>query len=287
MRDVFVETILSKDSEGDAQPLSNITVEVFIAGSTTEYATIYQSRSGVATGPSPITGSSGNNPFTTGDTGLVIFWCETGEYDVRFTDTEGIPRIQQIIIPFQAASPVDLAEATAVSIRIGDQIPSVNDEDSPDGRFLLADGRLLSSSAYPELDALIGESAPPAKKHRYNGGLSPAPGLFKIPDKRGRSSIGANDFGTAQGAATGNTRHLIIVGESGGEALHTLTTSELAPHVHTFPVYETTQGNLGNYAEKSSGFVGGNVGTTNWTGGGQGHNTVHPVEADAWLIRVK
>lgn len=84
---------------------------------------------------------------------------------------------------------------------IGDMWPTCNPGDRAGGRILLADGRTLSSAAFAVLDSKIGASAPAPFTHAYNDGVSPGAGLFRIPDKRGRSSRGADDFGTARGAA--------------------------------------------------------------------------------------
>jgi microcystin-dependent protein len=71
--------------------------------------------------------------------------------------------------------------------------------------------------------------------HAYNGGVDPGgtPLKVRVPDKRGRSSVGATNYG--QGAAA-NTNAFIQAarGANGGEVQHTLVQAELAQHAHGY-----------------------------------------------------
>lgn len=114
---------------------------------------------------------------------------------------------------------------------VGAQMPYVGTTDPPavDGiaAWLICDGRLVNSTDYPALDALIGAAAGVgAGRHLYNAGAAPAAGQFKLPDKRGRVAVAA---GTATGArgATAKTS-----GVRGGEETHQLGTSEMPTHSH-------------------------------------------------------
>lgn len=115
---------------------------------------------------------------------------------------------------------------------VGVEMAWAGSGDPSDSRFLLADGRLIDSATYPEFDALCGQAATGADKHRYNQGVSPGAGKVRIPDKRGRGSVGASNMGTAQGNATGNDRVQLAAGQSAGEVVHQLTGNEHGAHVH-------------------------------------------------------
>lgn len=97
-------------------------------------------------------------------------------------------------------------------------------DEVPDG-YVLCDGRPLEQAAYPKLYAVIG--------HKYDnapgaGGIlaypSPAEGKFRVPDLRGRFIVGYNDTDS----------DYEVVGKTGGEKSHLLTSLETAvpPHTH-------------------------------------------------------
>ncbi len=82
--------------------------------------------------------------------------------------------------------------------------------------WLLEDGAFVPQATYPALFGVTG--------HAFNGGVDPADGTFKLPDCRGRSSVGP-DFGAGRlsaantvGAAAGTETHLLTGAESGTSA---------------------------------------------------------------------
>lgn len=163
---------------------------------------------------------------------------------------------------------------------IGSQVPWVGTVDPGDGVWVLGDGRLIDRWTYTKFFNFAG--------HAYNGGVDPGNNKVRIPDKRGRSSIGAPDFGTAAGAATGNARAQAARGLNGGEVAHTQTMGELAPHAHTVSLGSTVM-NPGNTPVEAVGATGGHAGTFGITqnqGGGGAHNNLHPYEADFWIVRI-
>jgi microcystin-dependent protein len=98
--------------------------------------------------------------------------------------------------------------------------------------IVLADGRTLSSSAYPTLDARIGAAASSPNTHLWNGGASPGAGLFRIPDYRGNVRVGPDNMGTARGAASRIPNSSRALGQSSGEDRHTQTGAEVGQHAH-------------------------------------------------------
>lgn len=103
------------------------------------------------------------------------------------------------------------------------------------GSYAWADGGLINSDTYSVYRDRTG--------HAYNGGVSPGSGtptqgtggvgpLIRLPDKRGRVSIGGNNYG-AGAAGAANTRAAANRGTGGGERDHQLTVTELAAHGHS------------------------------------------------------
>lgn len=84
--------------------------------------------------------------------------------------------------------------------------------------YMMCDGTRLLATAYPELYAALG------RLHT----LSTVPtGYFCLPDLRSRFIVGYNDSDTDYNA----------IAKVGGEKKHTLTTSEMPSHTHTFNDY--------------------------------------------------
>lgn len=200
-RDFFETTIGKADpATGIYSVLSNVRISVYSRGTTTP-VTIYQREpdTNVAQGPSPEAGAIGaTNPFTTGASGSVQFWCAApGRYDVAIHDNVVPARIADRTIQWNAVAidgipETSLAQAILDAIvPIGGQLPYAGSGDPAGGRWLLCDGRTVLQADYPVLFSRL--------SHRY--GADPGGGGFILPDKRGRVSVGADDFGTARGAA--------------------------------------------------------------------------------------
>lgn len=123
---------------------------------------------------------------------------------------------------------IDSKVAAAVEAPpIGSQMPYVGTGD-PNANWLLADGRTLAQVEYPALYARI--------SHRYNGGAAPpVDGLgratFRLPDKRGNTSVGADTMGTARGSA-GRLTASNALGQRAGAERVTLATGQLPVHGH-------------------------------------------------------
>jgi microcystin-dependent protein len=112
---------------------------------------------------------------------------------------------------------------TEPGVPIGAMIPTGATGDPADTRFLLADGRALARTGqYALLFAAIGTS--------YGAGDGST--TFNIPDRRGRTSVGADNMGTAAGAAGRLPNSNRALGQNGGEERHVLITAELAAHAH-------------------------------------------------------
>lgn len=191
-------------------------------------------------------------------------------------------------------------------VPIGGMLPYSGDGDPPETNFLCCDGRLISTTTYAAYFARVG--------HKYNGGADPGGGQFRIPDKRGRTSVGEDDMGTARGAAGRLPNSNRVHGQSGGEERHVNTVTEMPAHSHTVNSHNHGGGNhshgpgAGTFFVESgvanvgagTGFDWGLVATTaasgtiissespgtNSQGGGVASNVMQPYEVDNWIVRV-
>ena len=180
------------------------------------------------------------------------------------------------------ASWVELAREPAVPV--GTLAPYAGSGDPAGGSWLLADGRLVAQATYPLYFAAVG--------HAYNLGVDPGGGMVRLPDKRGRVSAGADDMGTAAGAASRLGSLPRARGQVGGVHEHTLTEAQMPAHGHAVSV------DIRGAAE--NGVVGGRtpIATTQLatntasstgaaaTGGGGAHPNLQPYEVDHWIVRV-
>lgn len=134
---------------------------------------------------------------------------------------------------------------------------------APEG-WLLCDGQAVGRSTYARLFASIGTI------HGEGDGAT----TFNVPDMRSRFPLGAVDE----------------PGETGGEASHTLTAGELAPHQHTEITWSGMNVTLAGGSEgalliqTSSGGARGNL-VTNNAGGGQPHNNMPPYLTMNYIIK--
>lgn len=197
-----------------------------------QVASIFQRSTGVAAGPSPESGATGGpNPFTTSLLGSIQFWAERGKYDIFVHDLTVPARIADRLIPWEASPSDDVrlaslnAEIVNLFCPISGCLSYGGSVDPPGGIFLLADGRLVDKTTYAAYFALVG--------HKYNGGVDPGANKVRIQDKRGRVTVGADNMGTAQGAASRLPNSNRVAGQNGGEERHTLTAAESGSPAHS------------------------------------------------------
>jgi microcystin-dependent protein len=107
-------------------------------------------------------------------------------------------------------------------VPIGGMVDYAGVGDPLGGNFLLADGRLLSRSAYPALFAALGTA--------YGAGDGST--TFGIPDCRGRTTVGPDNMGTPAGDAARLSAN-DARGNVGGEEKHAQTLVEVGVHSHT------------------------------------------------------
>lgn len=168
-------------------------------------------------------------------------------------------------VPLGVATKQYVEALLSVFFPTGVQVP-YGGATAPTG-FLLCDGSAVSRTTYAGLFAIIGTT--------YGAGDGST--TFTLPDKRGRTSIGA---GTGSGL-TARTR-----GTKGGEENHLLTLAEAPAHFHTTTLTASEGGGEGAQYAPGGGTFGATVSfNTDSKGGGGAHNTMMPYEVDTWIIK--
>jgi hypothetical protein len=130
---------------------------------------------------------------------------------------------------------------------VGTIVPYAGYGDPPENNWLICDGRLIDGVLYPDFLARVG--------HAYNYGSNPGNnGLghqqVRIPDKRGKQSMGAINMGSLLGAGPSDNYHAQGIrgalatpggstGHTGGEVVHALASNENGVHNHWGSVGQT------------------------------------------------
>jgi len=146
-RDVYEGITALRNSDGLLIPLQGIRVYVYDRG-TTNLATIYQAPTGASQGPTSGAGATnGPNPFTTGPSGAMEFWCDGPDtYDIKIEDTLAPARISPRTFGWNCF-PAD--DAVIVSRMIADlAVTSPKISAIPDGSVItakLGDGAVTSA----------------------------------------------------------------------------------------------------------------------------------------------
>jgi microcystin-dependent protein len=239
-RGFYQNTIALAQPDGTLKSLAGVNIFVYQPGTQT-LATIYAGRTGAA---------QANNPLLTDSTGLVEFYADVGEYDIRTKDTNAVPRIADRTVAWESVSGADagipwdkinvsaadlLALIQMYAFRPGDlklsAVSSVMDG------WLLCDGTAISRTTYADLFNAI------------NVAYGPGDGsnTFNLPDYRGRMPVGADNgagrltTNNARGNSGGEEAHLLLSAESGVNGSGSTTASGVHSHqIHAENVDSST-----------------------------------------------
>lgn len=161
--------------------------------------------------------------------------------------------------------------------------------------WLLCFGQAVSRATYAALFAIVGTTY----------GVGDGSTTFNLPDLRGRAVAGKDDMGgTSANRLTGLTGGVDgdVLGGSGGNEIHTLTTAQMPAHNHRiWGTTDPSDANTRGLAAASVRAVAGSVGSTSLgyinvtpvnssqiienTGGGGSHNNVQPTFILNYIIK--
>lgn len=148
--------------------------------------------------------------------------------------------------------------------------------------WVICDGRALSTVTFPALFSSIG----------YTHGGSGS--TFNVPDLRGRSPMGMDDFGGSLSSAGPANRvtsvQADVLGGSLGTETHTLTSAEMPAHTHGYTDRYFASGSGGALTGVTSPSTTTNTfatfaGTTDSSGTGGAHNNMQPSIAMLYIIK--
>ena len=203
-------------------PLSNVTVAVYLRGTTTAVQ-IFQRPTGATEGPTPESGASGGpNPFITGTSGNVEFWAEgPAELDVVLTDNVTPARTPKRtfgwnVFPAAAGSLPTTALAKDAAIGVTSMGPDVL-------RQMIQIGQVIDwwrpndSVPLPAGFVVCDGTAVPAGQHEFPG----VSGSVNVPDLRNRMILGADPtkvWATGANQGDASTDAPAIAGTGGSNA---------------------------------------------------------------------
>lgn len=169
---------------------------------------------------------------------------------------------------------LDTLEATVTSVNPVGSIVWYGGASAPTG-YLFGYGQAVSRTTYSDLFAVYSTT--------YGSGDGST--TFNLPDCRGRVFIGKDDLGGSAASritsSSTNGANSTTLGGAGGAQTHTLTSSEMPAHTHTYG------GNLsqGTLAGNTIMATGGTAYTSGSTGGGGAHSNTQPWIALTCIIK--
>jgi len=156
-------------------------------------------------------------------------------------------------------------DITANSLLIGTVVGWQSKQAMPPS-YMLCDGKLLNITDYPELFNLLGTI------------YGSQPGMFGVPDFRGRSLIGG---GTGPGLSSRD------LGAVGGKETISLTANQNGVHTHTYNAWVSQQ--IGGWTwQANQGYQSlQDTMTTQPSGAGDPHENMQPFGVTIWYIKCK
>lgn len=204
---------------------------------------------------------------------------------------DNILRLKDVLVPVGVAPVIpgsNIGERRSMaglkaggSPPIGAIIPYAMVTEPLDGFWTMADGKLVDKVIYDKFFAGAG--------HSYNLGVDPGSNMCRVPDKRGRVSVGADDMGTLAGAASRIPNSNRVRGQNGGLERTVLSEANLAPHQHPLGSSATDRPAINVAGSDSNIGTGGPVAVlanTGSTGSGTPFNNMQPYEVDNAIVRI-
>lgn len=235
-RSQFNETVaVAALLDGDLDAAAGVEVAVFNRG-TTDPAQVYTTPTG---------GTAFPNPYMTSTSGMVSFWANYGEYDVRFTDTNPSPRFSTYTIGWDAIPYSSLQDIEPAGVVVPCALRR-----APTG-WLMCDGSAVSRVTYSRLWDALRTDAAGALTSTNPYGNGDGSSTFNVPDLRGRMPMGVDG---AAGRISAND----AIADTGGVEAVTLADDEspLVSHRHymadndeidDLPQVPAMKGSIGNW----------------------------------------
>lgn len=208
--------------------------------------------------------------------GEMVGPLDMGGNKITNLPTTGYPTLAGDAVPKKY---VDDALASIAGTPTGTVVPYAG-ASVPIG-WVVCDGRSLSSLTFPDLFNSIG--------YTYGGSGS----SFNVPDLRGRTPMGMDDYGGVSSAGPANrvtNASADSLGGTLGAATHTLTEAEMPAHTHTFQDNYFADGTGGALQGENTPVTDADTlyTTANVTasaGSGSPHNNMQPSMAMLMLIK--
>jgi microcystin-dependent protein len=175
-------------------------------------------------------------------------------------------------------SQVDTVQANvnALQLEVTGAIKLYGGSSSPTG-YLWCDGAAVSRSTYSALFTALGTTF----------GSGDGSTTFNVPDLRGRVPLGKDNMGGSTASrvtsASTNGGNATTLGGAGGAETHTLSTTEIPAHTHSYNNPNSLS--AGSAYSNASANALGNSASTGSTGGGSAHSNTPPWLAINYIIK--
>jgi hypothetical protein len=228
-------TVSAPDATGVMKALSGVRVSAY-ARDTTSAVKIYRNHDGTTQGPTAESGATGTNPFTTGATGNVEFWCDgPAEIDVLIEDLTTPPRIITRTVGWNCIPAATGSLPT--SMLSGDAALDLDALGPEILRQLTQIGQVIdwwrpaSSVPLPSGFEICDGHQVAAGQHEFPGLSTSA---INLPDLRNAFVLGADSTKTDSQNATlvDTAAGAPGIRGAGGSQMHSLLTTEMPSHQH-------------------------------------------------------